>query len=248
MKNNKGAMSGGMILMIAAILIGAYMFVPAVQDTVDGIFAPSVTSDDDAQGTCSSSGLTEITLNTQEALAATATNAVTDYYVFDKDGTFVKTGNSGTNGQSVFDVDCGPGMKYDVLVINETAETGSYGQNIEIDAVKATKTYNLKMYEYGEINLVSVASSTDPIGSSNISAGLGKTCGFTITFNVNESASLRKQQKNCSIILIYFFVPHALPMHLLIQAELLEQHYTDFLIKKWRWMTSQIQGLPSVNH
>jgi len=50
---------------------------------------------------------------------------------------------------------------------------------------------------------------------------------------------IKKQQKNCSIILIYFFVPHALPMHLLIQAELSEQHYTDFLIKKWRWMTIQ---------
>jgi hypothetical protein len=186
---DKKAMSGGMIVLIIALLaIGAYMFIPSVKDSVSGIFNPTPTTPV-VTTKCPSSGLTEVTLNSQKALAATATNAITDYYVFEKDGTYVTTGNSGTDGQSVFNVACATNKKYDILVINETAANGYYGEVIEADASGPTFSKSLKMYLTGDINLVSVGSSTNPANTGNISSGLGKTCGFVITFSENVTAS-----------------------------------------------------------
>jgi len=189
MRKNKKAMSTGAIIGIILLIgVGAYMFVPsfqdAVQDIIGGDGEPIV-----EPGKCPSSGLTEITLNTQEALASTATNAVIDYYVFEKDGTYVTTGNSGSDGQSVFNVQCSKGKTFDILVINETTDDGYYGQKIEADASEATYSKSLKMYQYGDINLVSVASSIDPSGNTSVLAGAGKTCGIVITFSENETAS-----------------------------------------------------------
>lgn len=181
--------TGGIILLIGLLLVGAYMFVPSFKDKVSDLIGGTPTTPPAVPGKCPSSGLTEVTLNTQEALAATATNAVTDYYVFEKDGTFVSTGNSGADGQSVFNLACAKEKKYDILVINETASAGSYGQEIEIDASGPTDTHSLKMYEYGQINIVGVGSSTNPANTGNISSGLGKTCGFVVTFSENETAS-----------------------------------------------------------
>lgn len=187
---DKKAMSGGMILLIIALIaVGAYMVVPSVQTSVNNALGIGVTPSQETPGKCPSSGLTEVTLNSQEALAATATNAVTDYYVFEKDGTYITTGNSGADGQSVFNLACAKDKKYDILVINETTSAGSYGQLIEADASGPTFSKALKMYEYGSINLVGVGSSTNPANTGNISSGLGKTCGFVITFNENETAS-----------------------------------------------------------
>jgi len=188
---SKKAMSGGMIfLMVVGIFALAYVAIPDFKNTINNIGKSTPTTPDTVTpGKCPSSRLTEVTLNTQEALAATNTNSVTDYFVFEKDGTYITTGNSGSDGQSVFNVECAEGRKYDVLVLNETTSAGSYMQQFEIDASAATFSKSLKTYEFGDINLVSVASSTDPLGTSNISAGLGKTCGFVITFSENETAS-----------------------------------------------------------
>lgn len=184
---DKRGISGGTVIVILAVLVAAYFFVPQVHDFV-GSFGGGSSSNLETPGNCPSSGLTEVTLNTQKALAATATNADVSYYVFDKTGSYVTSGKSSA-GQATFDVKCAVGKKYDLMVINETVAVGSYGQQVEVDASESTVTKNLQMYAYGDINLVSVASSTDPLGNSNISAGVGKTCGFTVTFNVNESAS-----------------------------------------------------------
>lgn len=187
---DKKAMStGGVILIIALLIVGAYMLVPSFKTGVTNLISGGTTTPPVAAGKCPSSGLTEVTLNSQEALAATATNAVTDYYVFEKDGTYITTGNSGADGQSVFNVACAKDKKYDILVINETTSAGSYGQLIEADASGPTFSKALKMYEYGQINVVGVGSSTNPANTGNISSGLGKTCGFVVTFNENETAS-----------------------------------------------------------
>ncbi len=109
-KNKKGAaLSGGMVLLIIAVAIAAYMFITAVQD----IFKPAapVTPYTPSTGdNCPSSGLTEITLNAQEALASTATDVGVNYYAFDN-GVLVKEGETGSDGSVSFDVACGANKK-----------------------------------------------------------------------------------------------------------------------------------------
>jgi len=183
--NKKAQMTTG-VWIIIALIVGVFFY---TQGTFDKFLQPTEKDTPPEPGKCPSSGLTEVTINTQEALASTATASVHDYYVFEKDGTYVSTGNSGADGSSTFNVGCSKGKTYDLLVINETVDTGFYGQEIEIDASGPTFSKSLKTYEYGDINLVSVASDVDPSGNSNISAGLGKTCGFVITFTENESIS-----------------------------------------------------------
>lgn len=181
MKNKIGAVNGGTLVLIVLACVAAYMFIPAVQD----IFKPSV--DDEVVGRCPSSGLTEVTLNTQEALASSATNAEVNYYIYD-DSVMVKEGST-TLGTVSFDIECGVGREYTMLVINETTSHGFYPTTVTVDATGATDTHNLKLYQYGEIGIGSIVSSADPTGGVNISGGAGKTCGFTITFANNESAS-----------------------------------------------------------
>ena len=62
-KNKKGAqMTGGLVILIILGVVAAYMFIPAVQD----IFKPGVPAAVPAAvGRFPSSGLTEVTLNTQ---------------------------------------------------------------------------------------------------------------------------------------------------------------------------------------
>ena len=175
MKSNFGKraqMTTGAMLIIGAIALVLFW----TQTTIIQDFLDTPTGGDGngevEPGRCPSSGLTEVTINTQEALASTATDSTHDYYVFDKDGTFITTANSGSNGQSVFNVGCSEGRRYDVLVVNETAVSGFYPQTIEIDASGPTDTHNLKTYEYGNIDLISVASDTDPAGTTNISSAI----------------------------------------------------------------------------
>ncbi len=186
-KNKKGAaLSGGMVLLILAVAVAAYMFIPAVQE----IFQPAapVTPPVPSAGRCPSSGLTEITLNTQEALASTATNANVAYYAFDN-GVLVKEGSTGTDGTVSFDLGCAVGQKYTVLVLNETVQTGFYPKTITVDASGPTDVHNMKLYEFGGITIANLGSSVDPAEVANVSGGVGKTCGIILTFAVNETAS-----------------------------------------------------------
>ena len=186
--NKKGAMSGGMVILLIALLVLGYtqnwlglkdLISPAPVPGSPGV--PAV-------GKCPSSGLTEVTINAQEALASTATNANVSYYIYD-DGTLVKEGDTGSDGTISVDVACAAGKTYSAIVLSEKLLTGFYRQEFTIDAGDATFTKNLKMYEFGQINVASVVSSADPTGGANFSAGTGKTCGFTVTFSNNESAS-----------------------------------------------------------
>lgn len=192
--DKKGAMTGGTILIIAALLVGAYFVVPAFGNFVDGIFVPTPEEPTPTGGSgitpsnCPSSGLTEVTINAQEALASVATNANVSYYIYD-DGVLIKNGDTGSDGAVSIDVECAAGRTYKGLILNEQAETGYYPQEITVDASGPTDTHNLKMYEYGQINVASVVSSASPSGNDTISTGLGKNCGFTITFTENESVA-----------------------------------------------------------
>jgi hypothetical protein len=182
--NKMGAgVSGGMILLIVGALVAAYMFIPAVQD----IFKPAEPSAP-IVGRCPSSGLTEVTLNTQEALASSATNSNVSYYIYDS-GSLVKEGTTGSDGTVSFDVACGIGQKYTMLVLNEKSTTGVYPQTVIVDASSATDIHNLKTYEFGQMHISNIGSSVDPAETHNVSGGAGKTCGFVITFANNESAS-----------------------------------------------------------
>lgn len=182
--NKKAEMKGGVLIIIAIALIVVWTQTTFLQDLMD-------TTGDDTEipGNCPSSGLTEVTINTQEALASTATNSVHDYYVFDKSGVLITNGNSGSDGKSVFDVGCAVNKKYDIIVLNDTVLSGFYAQNFEIEASESTTSRNLQTYEYGQVDLANIGSDADPTGANNVSSGLGKTCGFTITYTVNESAS-----------------------------------------------------------
>ena len=185
-KNKKGAqgVSGGMVLLIIVALVVAVVFIPGVQD----IFKPGEVRVDEVVSKCPSSGLTEITLNVQEALASTATNANVAYYAFDN-GVLVKEGNTGTDGTVSFDLGCGANQRYTVLLINETVDTGFYPEQITVDASGPTDVHNLKMYQFGDMHIANIGSSVDPAEASNVSGGAGKTCGFVISFAVNESSS-----------------------------------------------------------
>ncbi len=182
---NKKGISGGVIAIIAIAVILVWSQTTILQDLLGMGEEPIPTP----TGQCPSSGLTSVTINTQEALASSATDSVHDYYVFDKDGVLVSNGNSGSDGSSTFDVQCGAGKKYDAIVLNESANLGFYAEMFEIDAFESTFSTNLQTYEYGTMDISAISSDADPSGGSNISSGLGKVCGFTITFTVNESAS-----------------------------------------------------------
>ena len=183
MKNKAGkGMSTGVIILLVAVLVFAYA------TDLGGLKTALTPAEEVAvTGRCPSSGLTEVTINSQEALASTATDAEVDYYIYDN-GVLVKEGST-VLGTVSFDVECGVNKRYTMMVLNETTSEGFYPQTVTVDATGATDIHNFKMYQFGEIGIGSVVSSADPTGGANVSGGAGKTCGFTMTFSNNESAS-----------------------------------------------------------
>ncbi len=183
-KNKKGQIKGGMAILIVVGLVAVYMFnIGGVQD----LFKPAEPSVP-TTSRCPSSGLTEITLNAQEALASSATNTNVRYYVYDN-GVLVKEGGTGSDGTVSFDLECGINKKYSMLVLNESDDSGVYPQIITVDATDATDVHNIKTYEYGQIHVTNLGSSADPSEGAAVSSGVGKTCGIVLTFANNESAS-----------------------------------------------------------
>ncbi len=183
-KNKKGQIKGGMAILIVAGLVAVYMLnIGGVQDLFKPAepYVPPV-------GRCPSSGLTEITLNTQEALASTASDSNVSYYIYDN-GALVKEGTTGADGTVSFDVGCAANKKYTMLVLNEKSASGVYPQTVTVDASGATDVHNLKTYEFGQIHISNLGSSANPAESNSVDGGAGKTCGFVITFSNNESAS-----------------------------------------------------------
>jgi len=182
--NKQGKITAGVGILIALALVAIYtMNIAGVQD----FLKPSVPIVP-VVGRCPSSGLTEVTLNTQEALASTATNANVTYFAFDG-STLVKNGETGTDGTVSFDLACGVGKTYQLLVFNDKTTTGYYPKTVTVDASGPIDIQNMKVYEHGAVDIASIVSSTDPTGNGSIKGGTGKVCGYTITFSENESAS-----------------------------------------------------------
>ena len=183
MKNKAGKVSVGVIILLVAIGVFAYA------TDLGGVKTYLTPSEEQIVPTsrCPSSGLTEVTINTQEALASSATDAEVDYYVYDN-SVLVKEGST-TTGTVSFDVECGVGKTYQMLVINETVAEGFYPQKVTVDASSAVDVHNFKMYQYGVPDISSIVASEDPSGGKNVSGGAGRIVGFTVTFVNNESAS-----------------------------------------------------------
>ena len=191
---NKKGISGGMVLLIVGLLVVAYVTnFAGLADIFKPTEAPPVT------GKCPSSGLTEITINTQEALASTATDADADYFIYDN-GVLVANGNSGSDGKSTVDVGCAVGKKYSGIILNTSKYSGYYPQMITIDASGPTDIHNLKMYEYGDVNFVNLGSATDPAEDENIAGSSGKLCGVIASITENESvAAFNKPTLVCQV-------------------------------------------------
>ena len=185
--NKKGQkLTGGMVLLIGVVLVFAYT--SNIGGFKDLLTPSAPTSGGGTVDNCPSSGLTEITINAQEALASTATNANVSYYVYD-DGTLIKNGETGSDGTASFDVACMNGKSYSMLILNEKLLDGFYPQTVTVDATGPTSIHNLKVYQFGQVDVASIVAASDPTGNDSLNAGTGKNCGFTITFSENESAS-----------------------------------------------------------
>lgn len=183
-------MSGGMIILILVAIVFVYtQNIFGLKDLLSPAPAPTLTGGTGTGTTgCPSSGLTTLTINAQEALASTATDANVSYYIYD-DSTLIANGDTGSDGAVNVDVACGVGKSYKGLVLNEKRHDGFYKQDFTIDATGPTDVKNFKMYQFGTIDVASVVSSASPSGNDSIAAGTGKTCGWTITFSENESAA-----------------------------------------------------------
>jgi len=194
---NKKGISTGVLILILVLAVFAYSSnMLGLKDWLSGLGGgePSGGTGTGETTKCPSSGLTEVTINSQKALATTATAAITDYYVYDGD-VLVANGNSGTDGISTFDVGCGIGKTYKAKIINETRYVGYYGKDITLKADSATDTHNLQLYTFGMVKIDGITNSIQNVGDTSatwIGAGassVGKICNFKITFHVNESTS-----------------------------------------------------------
>lgn len=185
--NNKGMATGSIVFLAIIAVVGIQLLVPGGWV---GIFGgtPTPTPNPVSSGNCPSTGLTTVTLNAYQALASTPTAATVTYYVYDASGKYITSGTTAA-GTSSFTLGCGKDIKYNVIALNETPSTGFYAQQFSIPADGPTYTQNLQMYKYGSVNFVSLASSIDPSGISNVSAGPSKTCGITATFTENQTAA-----------------------------------------------------------
>lgn len=187
MQNKKG-MSGGLLLLIVVALVFAYTqnFL-GLKDLISPAPTAPAPGPSGTVG-CPSSGLTTLTINAQEALASTATNANVSYYIYDG-SLLVASGDTGSDGTIGIDLACGAGKIYKGLVLNEKRHDGFYPQQFTVNAQGPTDTKNFKMYQFGTVDMASIVSSSDPTGGSNVSGGAGKNCGWTVTFSNNETAS-----------------------------------------------------------
>jgi len=105
---------------------------------------------------CPTDGTTTYTLNVQDELATTATNLDAEYFFFNGNK-LIKEGTTGSDGTVNVDVACG--KDYNLLLINTTAGSGSYGKVIELKARSSDDTVNAE--------LVPLASPTFEPGPPN---------------------------------------------------------------------------------
>lgn len=197
MKNNKGEAKGATFLWIAAALIALYLFVPSFHNWVGNLggstTAPAPITGITDSSSCPSSGITTETLNVQDALATTATNIATDYYVFNG-MKLIQNGNTGSDGSASFDVACG--KDYKVLLINESTGSGAgtagaYGKIVDLKARISADTINEELTPIGGARIISMINPNyvdTTTGNTNMTLAAGQSKGFQIQFEANGTA------------------------------------------------------------
>lgn len=187
--NNKGE-KGNTWLIVILVIAGLYLAYSG--GYLDNILSkPAAPTDQDLPSDvnlakCPTTGKTSYTLSVQDANAATATNFEAQYYVFNGDG-MVKDGNAGTgsDGTVSFDVTCG--KDYDLLVLNESVNTGAYSVEATLKARTAEQSIGVGVTRFGNLKIVGIENPDDPAGGANVSLAAGQTKGFIIKFSSNLS-------------------------------------------------------------
>lgn len=190
--NNKGKMELPAVLLWAAVIVAILYFVgfAPVKSTIDGFLGtstPSSSGQTDTNlvtNTCPSSGKTTVVLNTQDALATTATNVNAEYYLFD--GATLAYSGKTASGTASFDVTCG--KTYKAVVLNTTATSGAYAEYFDVDAYTASKTFNKQLVQFGGALINSIQNPNDPSRLANVSLVAGATKSFEIYFSANVTA------------------------------------------------------------
>lgn len=190
--SRKGASNNNTIIIVIVALLAIYILVPSVKTSVDnalgGLFGGEEPSGDLPTETnlkkCPTDGTTTLTINTQDALTSTATDVVSDYYVFNGDG-FIKTGNTGADGS--VDVDLACGKDYKILLTNETADSGAYAKVVDVEARIAEQTINEQLYRYGTARIYGIENPADPAGNANVTLVAGATKSWTLKFGANQT-------------------------------------------------------------
>jgi hypothetical protein len=190
----------GIIPMVLIILAVAYLFVPSVQTSINGLFgkgsvapaapsnqgnAPILTDTKD----CPTSGLTTYTITVRDALATTATSLYPEYYVFNgnqliKEGTLSSTANT---------VSLSCGKDYKMLLVNTSAGAGNalYAKVVDLKARIAAQSVNEQMVVAGTGKINKVINKLEGASSSaynNMTLGTIQTKGFQIQFSANQTA------------------------------------------------------------
>jgi len=134
-----------------------------------------------ATDNCPSDGVTTLTLYTPDKLASTATNVVTEYYIFDGD----QLVTSGTNTGSSASIALTCGKDFKVQLLNSTATAGAYGQIVDVKTRQAKQSLTVPMVQMGGATILSIQNPADPSRNSNVSLVAGATKNFEIKFAAN---------------------------------------------------------------
>ena len=186
MKNNRGMTTGATILLIVAL--GALIYFGSTSNWF-GLGTPATTTTPNPNPQGPSSGQTAVTILSTDALAATTTSAPATAYVFSADGSTFVSANTINSASTPFNVNYG--NLYQVIAGNFSAgaSAGYYPVQFTINANSAALTKTIQLYKQGSVNMISVTSSADPAQGTNISAAVGKTCGFNVNFAENTTAA-----------------------------------------------------------
>lgn len=198
--NKRGEIKGMTIIVIALLVVAAYMFVPSVKTGIDGIFnkqatpAPSSSESSPAIDTptsetttnCPSTMKTSLTINIQDELTSSATNINSEYYIFNGNS-LVLEGNTGTDGTDTVDVTCG--KDYSVVLLNTTAgasaTTGAYAKTEKVQARYSTQPLNVQLTRFGTAKILGIENPADPARNANVSLTAGGTKNFDLKFSAN---------------------------------------------------------------
>lgn len=191
MGNKKGKSDLAIILgIIVVAALVAYAFdIGDFKGTANGWFGSSASTPTPGTGNnlltanCPSDGTTTLTLYTPDKLATTATNVVTEYYVFD--GNQLVTSGTNTGASASVALTCG--KDYQIQLLNSTASAGAYGQIVTLQARQTKQSLTVPMVQMGGAAILSIQNPGDPARNPNVSLVAGATKQFVLTFDANTT-------------------------------------------------------------